>query len=151
LNGSTVYTGGTGAATFGGVRSGPFGVAGPTTSETTNVNNTRVVNIFAGNVYTSASSGAFVGISSVSGGNATLLFGATSGTGTPSPYDFVFASSTLCYVADDRTIANGGGLQRWSNSGAGWVLDYTLTTGPHRRTPRPGLRCGLRHPLRHQR
>lgn len=129
LNGSTVYTGGTGAATFGGVRSGPFGLAGASTAETTNLNNTRVVNIFGGNVYTSASSGSFVGISTVAGGSATLLFSTASGTGTASPYDFVFTNATTCYVADDRTIANGGGLQRWSNSGAGWVLDYTLTTG----------------------
>jgi hypothetical protein len=53
-----------------------------------------------------------------------------SGTGTASPYGFSMnIDSTICYIADDRTIANGGGIQKWTRSGSTWTLAYTLRTG----------------------
>jgi hypothetical protein len=52
------------------------------------------------------------------------------GTGTASPYSFSMRfDSTVCYIADDRSIANGGGIQKWTRTGSTWTLAYTLGTG----------------------
>jgi hypothetical protein len=125
IDGGTAYSSGAGN----GVRSGPFGAAGTTNAESGTLTNSRVLNAFGGNLYVSSASGAFVGINSLSGGVATNLFGGTSGTGTPSPYDFLFTDASTCYVTDDRTLANGGGLQKWTFSGSAWSLAYTINTG----------------------
>lgn len=55
----------------------------------------------------------------------------TLGTGTtPSPYGFVVNNAeNIVYVADDRTAANGGGIQKWTLSGSTWTLAYTFGTG----------------------
>jgi hypothetical protein len=54
----------------------------------------------------------------------------STGIGTPSPYSFYFnPTQTICYIADDRTIANGGGIQKWVYSINTWTLAYTLSTG----------------------
>lgn len=68
----------------------------------------------------------------------------TSGTGTPSAYSFFLLDNPLnsnnwnstgldtLYIADDRTTANGGGVQRWVYDGTNFVLDATMpitTTG----------------------
>lgn len=99
--------------------------------------NNRVANVVNSTIYFSTGSGA-VGIYGFAGGgfptsltttNAILITAGT-GTGTASPYDFSFNDSmTVAYVADDRTIANGGGVQKWTWNGSAWVLAYTLSTG----------------------
>ncbi len=131
-DGSNIWT--TGAGGTGGLVYSDFGGANQAQLNTLN---TRVVNIFSGNLYVSSASGTNVGINIVSGGlptsgspTATLLPGTgVSGTGTPSPYDFWFSDANTLYVADDRTLANGGGLQKWTfNAGLNtWQLAYTLT------------------------
>jgi len=105
------------------------------------LNNTRVANIYNGQLYTSSASGSFVGISKVGTGipeptandqSAITLYVGTSvsGSGTASPYDFWFKDDNTVYVADDRTTATGGGIQKWitTDSGASWNLDYVLNT-----------------------
>lgn len=65
-----------------------------------------------------------------SGNTATPYITLTGGTGSCSPYAFSMKyDSSVCYVADDRTIANGGGIQKWTRSGSTWTLAYTLGTG----------------------
>lgn len=125
IDGTTAYTAGAGN----GVRSALFGTAGTSTGESGTLTNARVVNKFGGNLYASSMSGTFVGINLLSGNVATNLFGGTSGTGTPSPYDFLFLNATTCYVTDDRAIASGGGLQKWTFNGSAWSLAYTINTG----------------------
>jgi hypothetical protein len=82
----------------------------------------------------------FAGILPTSGSFYTNLTGtATSGTGVPSPYGFALFDINAqdynqtgldrLYIADDRSLANGGGLQRWDFNGSTWVLTYTLTNG----------------------
>lgn len=137
-DGTAIWTGGTsnpsgtGGVWF--VNNGGAGLAQTTAGA---VNNVRNVNIYNGNVYVSSASGTNVGINIVSGGLATsgpqtitqLPGTGVSGTGTPSPYDFWFADATTLYVADDRSLANGGGLQKWLfNAGLNtWQLAYTLS------------------------
>jgi hypothetical protein len=93
--------------------------------------NTRVANIINGNLYYSTGSGTR-GIYSYSGvptGTATptLLFG---NGASSSPYDFALnAAGNVAYVADDSSVANGGGIQKWVLSGGVWTLAYTFTFG----------------------
>ncbi len=101
--------------------------------------NTRVANIFDNQLYISSASGSFVGISKVGTGvpiptaddqsTTTLFVGtAATGSGTASPYDFWFKDANTLYVADDRTTATGGGIQKWEFDGANWNNTYTLNT-----------------------
>jgi hypothetical protein len=94
--------------------------------------NLRVINIFGGQLYVSSASGAFQGVSAIgtglpttSGQTVTLLPGFPTSSG-PSAYDHFFASATTLYVADDRTGASGGGIQKWTLSAGTWTLAYTL-------------------------
>lgn len=122
------------ATSAGGVRYLTLGGVA-STQLSTSPTNTRVAEVFGGQLYMSASSGAFQGVSTVgtglqttSGQTTTLLTGFPTTTG-PSAYDFVFANASTLYVADDRTNANGGGIQKWVESGGTWSLAYTLAVG----------------------
>ena len=43
--------------------------------------------------------------------------------------DFSFNSDiSVCYIANNASSA-AGGIQKWTNSGSGWILAYTLGTG----------------------
>lgn len=94
--------------------------------------NSRVVGTYLGQLYVTSASGQFHGVAQVgsgqptTGGNfGTILPGFPTSAG-PSNYDFYFADPTTLYVADDRTVANGGGIQKWTESGGTWTLQYTL-------------------------
>jgi hypothetical protein len=127
-NGSPAVNGGVRFATFGGNTSVLL-------SETPT--NTRVAAIFNNQLYVTTMSGAFRGVSTIgtgvptSGGQSTVLLpGVDPSTTSPaSAYDFFFADTNTLYVADDRTIANGGGVQKWTFDGASWTLVYTMNTG----------------------
>ncbi|MCS7045072.1 MAG: hypothetical protein NZO58_01820, partial [Gemmataceae bacterium] len=70
--------------------------------------------------------------------NTLLSSTNTSGTGTPSPYSFVFfdlnsnnfdgTGFDTLYVADDRAATSGGGLQRWDFDGSAWTRQFTINT-----------------------
>ncbi|MFN8699916.1 MAG: MopE-related protein [Flavobacteriales bacterium] len=92
--------------------------------------NNRVVNVFNGQLYTGASSGAFLGVCTVGSGiptttgNTTTLLTAPNTGG--SSYAFSFnPAGTICYVADDRANVSGG-IQRWNFVSGSWTLAYTL-------------------------
>jgi hypothetical protein len=96
--------------------------------------NLRVVKIFNGQLYVSSASGTTIGVNQVGTGLPTAT-GTTStieinssgtGSGTASPYDYWFKDDNTVYVADDRTIANGGGIQKWTQTADVWSLAYTL-------------------------
>lgn len=120
----------------------PFGNGATTATvalNTTAPTNNRSVNIFGGNLYVSAASGTFQGISQVGTGlpttapqTITQLPGFPTASG-PSPYAFYLAdlSTTVpgidvAYVADDRTTTSGG-IQKWSLVGGTWTLNGTIT------------------------
>ena len=95
----------------------------------------RVANIQNGQLYVSAASGTFHGIGTVGSGVPTtggqvpaLLPGFPTGAG-PSSYGFYFANPSTVYVADDRSVGAGGGIQKWVFGGGNWTLAYTLNTG----------------------
>ena len=93
--------------------------------------NSRVANIFNGNVYYSTGSGTrglynYLG-SPVGTATPTFLLGNGSSS---SPYDYALnAAGNIAYVADDASVANGGGIQRWTFNGTSWSLAYTFTFG----------------------
>ncbi|MGE3127994.1 MAG: hypothetical protein AB7N10_10890, partial [Fimbriimonadaceae bacterium] len=142
-DGSAFVTGGTGGSgqqATAGVRSVDFGPGNTMTQLSADVTNTRVVDIFGGQLYVSTMSGAFRGVNTVgnglnlgvSGQITALLPGFDPSTSSPqSVYDFFFATPTTLYVADDRSTASGGGLQRWDFDGGlnTWVLSYTISAG----------------------
>ncbi len=114
-----------------------FGVNAAATTIQTSVNNTRNVMAFNGNLYFSTGSGT-AGIYRVgngfpvSAGQTCSLLIATSvmTTTTSSPYAFYFnPAMDICYVADDRTPVNNGGIQKWVFGANTWSLAYTLATG----------------------
>ena len=120
-----------------GVRYLPSLSAGATTSISTTVTNLRYINIFNGQLYISTASGAFQGVAAVGSGlptatgqTTTLLPGFPTAAG-PSSYDFyVSPDSSTVYVADDRAVASGGGLLKYTKNASGtYILTYTLNSG----------------------
>ncbi|MBL8729081.1 MAG: hypothetical protein JNM25_11660 [Planctomycetes bacterium] len=109
-------------------------ITGTTIGTTTT--NLRVVGIADGQLYTTSGSGTTTrcvnsvgaGVPTTAGQTIDPLNGMSSGTA--SPYDYWFADASTCYVADDRSAASGGGLQKWTESGGLWTLVWTIAPGP---------------------
>lgn len=94
--------------------------------------NSEVVSIFNGNLCYSSQKSAPIGVYSFAGlpvttnGGAALLFATGSSS---SLYGFAISpDNTVAYVADDRAVSSGGGIQKYTNNGA-WGLAYTFGTG----------------------
>lgn len=133
-DGSRFWTSGTGGG--GGTRTNTYGATSGSIQVSTSLTNTRVVNIFNGQLYLASASGTFQGISSVgtglpttTGNTTTALPGFPTTTG-PGAYGFAMnTAGNIIYVADDRAVASGGGIQKWTFNGTTWSLAYTLGTG----------------------
>ena len=68
----------------------------------------------------------FAGLPVTANGGATLLLATGSGS---SPYGFAISpDNSIAYVADDRAVSLGGGIQKYTNNGT-WGLAYTFGTG----------------------
>jgi len=140
-DGVAIWVSGNGTAAVGGVHATTFGSSG-TTQILSAPNNTRFVHVFSNQLYGTSGAGMFVnvftigvGLPTSSGQTATSLPGRPTVAG-PSPYSFAFvdlsaaiAGLDTLYVADDRTIANGGGIQRWVYDGFSWTNDTTFGDG----------------------
>jgi hypothetical protein len=117
-----------------------------TTSTPVLLSKGRDVGIFGGRLFVSASSSdPGIGVFPVGTGLPTsmastgFVIASGSGTGSSSPYQFVFfdlnsndyAGTGLdtLYIADDRDVAGGGGLQKWAYDGTSWSLQYIITAG----------------------
>jgi hypothetical protein len=141
-NGIDIWTAGTGqnvnAVSTAGVRYTTLGSTTSTQVSPGPPTNTRVVDIVNGQLYVSSASGAFQGPSTVgtgtpttSGETTTLLAGFPTASGpapnpTHSMYDYWFKDANTVYVADDGSAANGGGIQKWTQSAGTWSLQYIL-------------------------
>ncbi len=133
---STVTSNGTDIWAAGATTGQLYGAIGSTTATTisTTTTNSRVINIYNGDLYYSQSSGTTRGIFKITGqptsgtNTATNLFNAG---GSASTYDFAFAAPDVVYLADDRTTTtlNTGGIQKWKNISGVWTLLYTITGG----------------------
>lgn len=105
-----------------------FGTSSTASSVYNTIGNTRVVSAQHGNLFFSTTSGSSRGIYQVGTGLPTSSTTATAliNTGaTGDAFAFAFNSDmTVCYVAD-----NTAGIQKWTNSGSGWTLAYTIGVG----------------------
>ena len=126
--GSNFVTAGNAANPNGGARSGVFGTS-TTVLESGTLANTRVSHAFEGALYTSAMSGAFLGVSRLNAaGDPTLVVNAGTGAST---YDFQFFNGgEVAYLIDDRTAAAGGGLAKYVRQTNGtYTKVYTYAFG----------------------
>ena len=141
-DGTSFWTSGN-ATSVGGTRYTTLGSVGTSVRVSATTTNTRCINIFNGQLYTTASANPLYGVCTVgtglptTAGQTTALLPGFPAVSGPSPYGFAINSAaTVCYVADDRAVASSGGLQKWTLSGGTWALTYTLATN---------LTSGLRH------
>jgi hypothetical protein len=100
------------------------------------ITNTRVIHIFNNDLYISSGSGTSgiykvgIGLPVTSGQSTSLIIGTGSSGPSESPFAFYFNEAmNICYIADDRSVSNGGGIQKWVYSINTWILMYTLSTG----------------------
>ena len=113
-----------------------YGIASPSVNVQNTNTNTRLISVFSNKLLFSTGSGT-MGIYQIGSGLPVTAAQTTSvvistlgtGSGAASPYAFFFnPAQTICYIADDRTITNGGGIQKWIFSASTWSLAYTLST-----------------------
>lgn len=93
--------------------------------------NTRFVEIIEGQLYFSTQAGTAGVYGFSSGGlprtsNTPVLLIASGANSQPAGFA-MSPALTIAYVADQRPSA--GGIQKWTNSGSGWSLAYTFSTG----------------------
>ncbi len=110
-----------------------FGTGTPVQVSST-VTNIRAINIFNNQLYFSTGSGTLgiyavgTGMPTIAAQTATNIIAST-GT-SPSPYGFsINATGDVCYISDDRTTANGGGIIKYTKTAGVWSLAYTMTCG----------------------
>ncbi len=144
VDGTAFWVSGTGSP--GGIEYQLLGASTDPVNVVSVPSNVRTVGIFGGRLYGSAATTSptnYFGVFSVGASGtpttadstATVLPGFPTATG-PSPYAFAMfdrdtavAGIDTAYVADDRSIASGGGVQRWTYSGTTWTLGATFNVG----------------------
>lgn len=118
-----------------------LGLASPPATIQSKLDDSEVIHIFNGNLCFSEQKTTPYGIYDFAGlptvaAEAGLLFATGSNS---SPYGFAISpDNTVAYVADDRAVASGGGIQKYTNNGA-WGLAYTLGTGKGSKVGARGL------------
>jgi hypothetical protein len=104
--------------------------------------NTRSTDSYNGNLFFTSQTAGFVGVNMLSGGLATTS-GQTAALviASTSAYEFVFTSTgsagpldpatgaRVAYVADDSSVANGGGVRRYDWNGTTWNFTYVINDG----------------------
>lgn len=140
-DGFSIWVSGNGTAPVGGVHFTTLG-SFDATQIISAPNNARFVHVFGNQLYGTSGAGTYVNVFTVgsglpmSGGQiATSLPGMSTVAG-PSPYSFAFVDREVgisgldtLYVADDRSLINGGGIQRWVYDGFNWTNDITMGDG----------------------
>ncbi len=135
-SGNDFWAGGTASNTNApGVRYFTAGPLSTQISTTGNQTNIRVVSVFDNNLYygtgSTTGTGSF-GVHRYAGlpTSSALAVPIISIPGpNASPYDFVFTNASTCYVADDRSQANGGGLYKFTFDGSVWSQAALIQTG----------------------
>lgn len=96
-----------------------------TANLTSSITNTRAVQILNGQIYFSSSSGAYLGVSKLGSGiNTTTGQSATLLANSSSAFGFsISPDGAILYLADDAS-----GIKRYVQSGAAYILDYTVNS-----------------------
>ena len=138
VDGSAFWVSGGGTGGVGGVWYVPQGTTGGT-QILADPNNVRTVNIASGQLFATTSTAGTTSVFAIGTGLPTtasqsvfLLYGLP----VLQPYGFAFFDRSQAidgldtlYVADDRTIATGGGIQKWTFDESVWHLATTFTDG----------------------
>ncbi|MDI1484285.1 hypothetical protein [Polyangium sp. y55x31] len=138
-DGTSIWVSGN-STTTGGIQFITLGAVFPT-QILSNPLNTRCVHAAGGQLYATSGAGTFVNVFTVgsglptsSGQTATSLPGLP--TASASPYGFALldlsaaiAGPDTLYIADDRSPASGGGIQKWTFDGFSWSLAATWNDG----------------------
>jgi hypothetical protein len=94
----------------------------------------RSASIYNGNLYFSHSGGAgtgtgiygYAGLPTAAATPTQLI---STGTGA-APSEFVInPAANVAFIADDRAVGSGGGIQKWTFDGSVWSLAYTVASG----------------------
>jgi hypothetical protein len=102
-------------------------------------NNTRTLNIASGQLFGTTNTATYTavfavgtGLPTAAGQSPSLLYGLPASQ----PYGFAFFDRTgshggldTLYIADDRSIVSGGGIQKWTFDGSIWYLVATFSDG----------------------
>lgn len=145
IDGTSFWLTGNGGGMNGGVQYAVHGMTGSTQLITTPAN-TRVAHVIGGQLFADSATANFASVFSVgtgaptmTGQTATLLPGLP--TMTTSPYGFAIldtnpnvAGLDTIYLSDDRALASGGGISKWTFNGTTWsasaaTFNMGLTTG----------------------
>ena len=138
VDGSGFWVSGDGASGLGGVWYLAHGATGGL-QILANPNDVRTVNIASGRLFATTNTPTFTSIFSVgtglpktAGQSTNLLYGLP----IWQPYGFAFFDRSrsvggldTLYVANESTIAAGGGIQKWKFDGSIWYLVTTFTDG----------------------
>jgi hypothetical protein len=138
VDGSAFWVSGSGAAGVGGVWYVPRGATGGT-HLLDGPNNARTVNIASGQLFGTTNTATYTAVFSVGEGlptKAGQVTGLLYGLPVSQPYGFAFfdrmqaiGGLDTLYIADDRSIASGGGIQKWAFDGSVWYQVTTFTDG----------------------
>jgi hypothetical protein len=107
-----------------------FGFDAPPAVIQTTFLNMRSMSLFNGDIYCAGAVAGSTGVLKINGmprtaTTPTLLFSGSSGS-----YDMMVGpDGNLIYLADQRSVLNGGGIQRFEFDGSNWNLAYTITGG----------------------
>jgi len=140
-DGTGVWASGAGASSSGGTYYLPSGGVSTPVKVSASPTNNRILNIFGGQLYTSAASAGFYGVSEVgtglpttSGQTTTTLPGFPGATTGSSSYAYAMfdldaaeAGLDVAYVADDNINATGG-IVKYSKVGGTWVQNSNLSS-----------------------
>jgi hypothetical protein len=139
-DGSTLFVSGNSTSGAGGIQYANLGVPG-STQILADPSNTRCVHIAAGKLYATSGAGTFTNVFSIGlglptspGQTAQSLPGLP--TSLASPYSFALLDRSpgvsgvdTLYVADDRSAASGGGIQKWIFDGVSWAFETSFSDG----------------------
>ncbi len=138
VDGTAFWASGNGTGANGGLLYATLGSSAAPVQVLAAPSNTRVAGLFFGQLYTTSGTASFDGVASVGAGQpvttgqtATLL---TAAGGSPYAFAVLDLSAAVpgvdtIYVADDRSPATGGGVQKWTSNGATWSLAATFASG----------------------
>lgn len=141
VDGTAFWCSGAGTSSSGGTWYLPYGsfTSTPLLISST-LNNTRVINIFDGQLYVSAGTNNFKGINSVGNGvpavtgeTTTNLPGFPATDANATPYGFYMldldagvSGVDVAYMVDDRTASPNGGIYKYSLVSGTWVLNGNI-------------------------
>ena len=138
VDGSAFWVSGNSATGVGGVWYIPRGTTGGT-QILAGPNNARTLNIFSGQLFGTTNTATYTAVFGIGSGLPTATGQSTDllyGLPVSQPYGFAFfdrsrslAGLDLLYIADDRSFASGGGIQKWAFDGSVWYLLRTITDG----------------------